>query len=62
VFDEELRRTHSFAEAFGRARVAIAEREKNMGHEYSNPQIAIGAAIAGKLKGIEARLAGAASR
>lgn len=60
MFDEELRRTHSFTEAFGRARVSIAEREKKMGHEYSNPQIAIGAAIAEKLKRIEARLAGMA--
>ena len=62
LFDEELRRTHSFAEAFGRARVSIAEREKQMGHEYSNPQIAIGAAIAEKLQRLEARLAGAAIR
>ncbi len=60
LFDEELRRTHSFAEAFGRARVSIAEREKQMGHEYSNPQIAIGAAIATKLRHLETRLAGAA--
>lgn len=62
LFDEELRRTHSFAEAFGRARISIAEREKQMGHEYSNPQIAIGAAIAEKLQRLEARLAGAAIR
>lgn len=62
LFDEQLRRTHSFAEAFGRARVSIAEREKQMGHEYSNPQIAMGAAIAEKLKRIEARLAGASGR
>ncbi len=62
LFDEQLRQTHSFAEAFGRARVSIAEREKQMGHEYSNPQIAMGAAIAVKLKRIEARLAGASAR
>jgi len=60
MFDEELRRTHSFAEAFGRARVSIAEREKKMQHESSNPQIAIGAAIAEQLKRIEERLAGVA--
>ena len=59
LFDEELRRTHSFAEAFARARVSIGEREKQMGHQFSNPQIAIGSAIAEKLKVIEARLANA---
>ena len=56
LFDEELRRTHSFTEAFARARVSIGEREKRMGHQLSNPQIAIGSAIAEKLKSIEARL------
>ncbi len=62
LFDEELRRTHSFAEAFGRARVSIGEREKQMGHQFSNPQIAIGSAIAEKLKIVEARLASATGK
>jgi hypothetical protein len=56
LFDEELRGTHSFTEAFERARRAIAERERRGGHEPSNPQIHVGAAIVPKLREIEARL------
>ena len=59
LFDEELRRTHSFSEAFERARVSIRARENNLQEDYSNPQMAMGAAIADKLRRIEARLAGA---
>ena len=59
LFDEELRRTYSFSQAFERARVSIRAREKKLQEDYSNPQMAMGAAIAEKLKRIEARLAGA---
>lgn len=56
LFDEELRRTHSFAQAFERAVVSIRAREKKMQYEPSNPQIAVGSRIAGKLGRIEKRL------
>lgn len=56
VFDEELRRTHSFTEAFARARQSIAQRERAQKFEPSNPQIHVGAAIAQKLREVEARL------
>ena len=56
LFDEELRRTHSFTEAFESARRAIAERERAGKHEPSNPQIFVGAAMAGKLREVESRL------
>ena len=56
VFDEELRRTHSFAEAFTRARKTIAQREREQKFEPSNPQIHVGGAIAQKLREVESRL------
>ena len=56
VFDEQLRRTYSFSEAFARARQSIAQREREQKFEPSNPQIHVGAAIAQKLKEVEARL------
>lgn len=56
LFDEELRGTHSFVEAFERARRKIAERERAGNFEPSEPQIHIGGAIAGKLRELEARL------
>lgn len=56
VFDEELRRTHSFTEAFERARRVIAERERAQQFAPSNPQIYIGGAIAAKLREVESRL------
>ena len=47
VFDEQLRQTHSFEEAFNKAVPVIAQREiegkKSDG--FSNPQIAVGAGI-----------------
>lgn len=47
VFDEQLRTTHSFEEAFTRAVPVIAQREidakKNDG--FSNPQISVGSSI-----------------
>lgn len=57
VFDEQLRLTFSFAEAFRRALPLLRERERAAGHEFSNPQIAVGEDIAAKLARIEARLA-----
>jgi hypothetical protein len=56
LFDEELRRTHSFTEAFESARRAIAERERAGKHESSNPQLFVGAAMDRKLREVESRL------
>jgi hypothetical protein len=55
-FDEALRRTHSFAEAFGVARAAVAQREREQNLPASNPQMALGAAIKDRLQVLEARL------
>jgi hypothetical protein len=41
-FDDALRHTYSFTEAFGIARELVSGRERNDGFEPSNPQIAIG--------------------
>jgi hypothetical protein len=57
LFDEELRRTWSFAEAFERARAAIAQRERAGKYEPSNPQMHVGGAMAAKLRAVESRLA-----
>lgn len=63
LFDEALRQTHSFTEAFERARKAIAGRERAGGFRPSEPQIHVGSAIASKLAEVEsylrARAAGA---
>ena len=55
-FDQALRRTFSFTEAFGSARAAIAEREKGRGLAASNPQMYVGAAMKGKLESLARRL------
>lgn len=55
-FDQALRRTFSFTEAFASARAAIAEREKGRGLAASNPQIYVGAAMKGKLESLARRL------
>ena len=55
-FDEELRKTYSFAEAFTQARKSITAREKSEGFTPSNPQIHVGRAMKGKLSGLEAAL------
>jgi peptidase C13-like protein len=57
LFDEELRQTFSFAEAFARAVVSIRSREQTEQQEFSNPQIAMGEEIGAKLASIERRLA-----
>jgi hypothetical protein len=61
LFDEELRNTLSFEEAFARAKVSIAQRERAQGFVPSEPQIFVGEAIRAKLTAIERRLAGAAA-
>jgi len=55
-FDGALRRTRSFAEAFGFARQEVAQREREQRFTASNPQMHVGAAIGDKLAGFEARL------
>jgi len=56
LFDEALRKTHSFERAFTAARQSIALREKHAGEDASNPQIYVGEAIRAKLARIEHRL------
>jgi hypothetical protein len=58
MYDEQLRRTHSFEEAFVAVRPVIEQREKEAGKTdgYSNPQIAVGAAIRAPLRDLEQRL------
>ena len=56
-FDDALRGTRSFTEAFGLAQKEVAQREREQGFTASNPQMYLGAAIGEKLRGLEARLA-----
>lgn len=62
LFDEQLRATRSFEQAFLRAVPAIREREQDQGEEFSNPQIAMGEAMRAKLADIERRLEAVATR
>jgi hypothetical protein len=55
-FDQALRRTRSFTEAFEFARQAVAQREREQRFTASNPQMYVGAAIKKKLAELEARL------
>jgi len=48
-FDEALRKTHSFVDAFEFAKPVIADREKKEGYTASEPQIALGETIKPKL-------------
>lgn len=59
VFDEQLRQTYSFEQAFQAARPVIEEREKVAGKKdgYSDPQIRVGADIKPVLSALERRLA-----
>ncbi|MGH8831372.1 MAG: C13 family peptidase [Polaromonas sp.] len=59
VFDEQLRKTHSFEQAFARAVPLIQQREIDAGKEdgFSNPQIRVGANIGPVLRALEQRLA-----
>lgn len=56
-FDQALRKTFSFIEAFDIAKPAIAQREKLEDFEPSEPQIAVGAAIEVKLDQLAKQLA-----
>ena len=58
MYDEQLRHTRSFEDAFAAVRPLIAQREKEAGKTdgYSNPQIAVGAAIRGPLLSLQQRL------
>jgi hypothetical protein len=57
LYDEALRQTFSFAEAFDAAKKAVSERERAEGYLPSNPQIAMGSAMRQKLASLEKRLA-----
>ncbi|AEG94155.1 C13 family peptidase [Ramlibacter tataouinensis] len=58
VFDEQLRRTHSFEAAFGQAVPLIREREVQAGKPdgFSNPQISVGEGLRPLLGELEQRL------
>jgi hypothetical protein len=60
VFDEQLRKTHSFEEAFAAAVPVIRQREIDgkKPDGFSNPQIRVGPAIRPVLDGINKRLDG----
>jgi hypothetical protein len=59
LFDEQLRRTHSFEQAFAAAVPVIRQREEEAGKPdgFSNPQISVGEALKPLLKALEQRLA-----
>jgi len=58
VFDEQLRTTRSFEQAFSRAVPVIQQREIEAGKDdgFSNPQIRVGANISPVLRALEQRL------
>jgi hypothetical protein len=61
-YDEALRKTHNFEEAFTLAAESIRRRENREGLEASNPQMYMGAAMKEKLLRLQKRLdAGAAN-
>ena len=57
VFDEQLRKTYSFEEAFANALPVLKEREAKISDVLSNPQISVGAGIKPKLLELQTRLA-----
>jgi hypothetical protein len=59
VFDEQLRKTHDFEQAFAAAVPVIREREEEAGKPdgFSNPQISVGAEIRPVLRALAQRLA-----
>jgi peptidase C13-like protein len=63
VFDEQLRRTHSFEQAFAAAVPVIRQREVEAGKDdgFSNPQISVGEKIRPVLQELERRLANPAA-
>ena len=58
IFDEQLRKTHSFEQAFAQAVPLIQQREVDAGKDdgFSNPQIKVGANIGSVLRQLEQRL------
>lgn len=58
MYDEQLRLTHSFDEAFAAVRPVIEQREKEAGKTdgYSNPQMTVGESIRGPLRSLQQRL------
>lgn len=64
MYDEALRKTWSFEQAFATARKVIQQREIEAGKDdgFSNPQIRVGPVIARKLAALEAQLAASAAR
>lgn len=58
VFAEQLRKTHSFEQAFRAALPLIAQREQEAGKDdgFSNPQISVGAQLGPLLQALEQRL------
>ncbi|MEJ8839214.1 C13 family peptidase [Ramlibacter sp. AN1133] len=62
VFDEQLRRTYSFEQAFAAAVPLIRQREEEAGKPdgFSNPQISVGEGIKPLLQALESRLAATA--
>jgi hypothetical protein len=58
MFDEQLKSTHSFEQAFARAVPVIKQREIDAGKDdgFSNPQIRVGANIGPVLRALEQRL------
>ena len=56
-YDEALRETYSFADAFEAAKKAVSGRERAGSQEPSNPQISMGRAMRAKLAALEKRLA-----
>lgn len=61
LFDEQLRKTHSFEAAFAAAVPLIKQREIDAGKDdgFSNPQISVGTGIRPVLQALEQRLAAA---
>jgi hypothetical protein len=62
LFDEQLRETFSFEQAFERAVPVIKEREQVEDQTFSNPQMAIGEPMRKKLARLERRLEAKARR
>ena len=58
MFDEQLRKTRSFEQAFANAVPLIKQREIDAGKDdgFSNPQISVGSGIRPVLKNLEQRL------
>ncbi len=57
LYDEALRDTFSFVDAFEAAKEAVGDRERTEGYPPSNPQMFVGNAIRKKLAALEKRLA-----